>query len=107
VKLDPHLSPLRGEMTSAMICTPTLKMSFNLYSDAVDRDPTVKRFSATIDWNDCIKGFQGQVASAVMNRKEWSVYWKSLMKPQIIYVITIIFVLTKKLSTRHKEERLI
>jgi hypothetical protein len=79
-KLDPHLSPLGGEMTptmtSTMTSTPISKISFDLYSDAVNRDPNVKRFSATVDWNDCIKGFQGQVVSAVMNRKEWSVYWK-------------------------------
>jgi hypothetical protein len=76
VKLDPHLSPLREEMTSITTSTPISKISFDLYSDAVDRDPNVKGFSDTVDWNDDIKGFQGQVVSAVMNRKEWSVYWK-------------------------------
>jgi hypothetical protein len=40
VKLDPNHSPLGGETTS----TPVSKFSSDLYYDAVDRDPSVKRF---------------------------------------------------------------
>jgi hypothetical protein len=57
VKLDPHISPLVGEITS----TPMSNFLFDLYSDAVDRAPIVKQFSATVAWNDCMEGFQDQV----------------------------------------------
>jgi hypothetical protein len=52
-----------------------------LYSDAVDQDPNVQRFSSTVHWSDRMQEFQGKVVSAVMDRKdktvEWLAFWKT------------------------------
>jgi hypothetical protein len=76
LKIYLHLSPLGGESTSTHIST----FSFDLYYDAVEQDPNVKRFSSTVYWSDNVQGFKGKVVSAVMDRKdkpvEWLVFWK-------------------------------
>jgi hypothetical protein len=46
VKLDPNFSPPGGETTF----TPVSRFLL-IYSHAVDRDPSVKRFSDTVDQN--------------------------------------------------------
>jgi hypothetical protein len=48
VKIDPHLSPLGGETEYTAIS----KFSSDLYSDVVDQDPSVKRFSGIIDMKE-------------------------------------------------------
>jgi hypothetical protein len=86
VKLDLNLSPLGGEQISA----PISKFSSDLHADAieqepsvkrfsaVERDPKVKRFSADVDQTEFRQVVQGQLASPVVNRKdklmEWLVY---------------------------------
>jgi hypothetical protein len=60
----------------------------------------MSNFFATVDGNDCMQGSQGQVVSAVMDRK---VLEDDSRSPKMIYRITIIFSLTKKFSTRLKE----
>jgi hypothetical protein len=65
VMLDLKLSPLGGETTS----TPFSKYSFDFFSDAVDWDPSVKRFSDPVDWNECRQVDQGQVVLAASNRR--------------------------------------
>jgi hypothetical protein len=65
VKLDPNLSPLGGETTS----TPVSKFSSDLYYDAVDRDPSDKRSSDTVDRNECRHVVQGQVVLAASDRR--------------------------------------
>jgi hypothetical protein len=48
VKQDRHLSP-RGRETTSI---PVSKFSFDWYSDAVDWNPGVNRFSTTVDQNE-------------------------------------------------------
>jgi hypothetical protein len=55
VKLDLNLSLLGGEQMS----TPISKFSSDLYSDAVDQDPSVKRFSVTTNLREDQRGIQG------------------------------------------------
>jgi hypothetical protein len=57
VKLDPNLSPFGEETTS----TPASKFYLDLNSEAVDRDPSVKRSSGIVDQNECRQVAQGQV----------------------------------------------
>jgi hypothetical protein len=59
-KLNPNLSPLGGETT----CTPVSKFSLDLCYDAVDRIPSVKRSSDTVDQNAYRQVVQGQVVLA-------------------------------------------
>jgi L-lysine 2,3-aminomutase len=55
-----------------------------LHSDAVELDPSVKRFSAAVDQTEFRLVVQGQVISPVINRKdmlmEWLVYLKANCK---------------------------
>jgi hypothetical protein len=75
-KIYLHLSPLGAESTSTHISN----FSFDLYSDAVDQDPNVQRFSSTVHCSDSMPGFRAKVVSTVMDRKykpvEWLVFWK-------------------------------
>jgi hypothetical protein len=55
--------------------TPVSKFSSNFYSDAVYWDPSVKRFSDTVDWNECRQVDQGQVVLASSNRRNTLMEW--------------------------------
>jgi hypothetical protein len=59
-----HLSPLGGESISTHIS----KFSFDLYSDAAEQDPNVKRFSFAVHCSDSLPGFCGKVVSTVIDR---------------------------------------
>jgi hypothetical protein len=48
VKLDPHLSPLGGEIKSTLVS----KFYSNLSSHAVDQDQSVERLSNTVDQHE-------------------------------------------------------
>jgi hypothetical protein len=71
VVLDLNLSPHGGEKTS----TPVSKFSSDFYCDAVDWDPSVKRFSDTVDWNEFRQVDQGQVVLAASNKRNTLMEW--------------------------------
>jgi hypothetical protein len=72
----------------------------------VDRDPSVKRFSGTIDMKEQKQTFQGQDYSAVMDRKdglmEWLMYLKIIQKaPNYMHDHKIICTYNKIFSPDH------
>jgi hypothetical protein len=80
MKLDSNLSPLGAETTS----TPVSKVSSDLYYDKVDRGPSVKRPSETVDRNEYRQVVQGQVVLAASDRRnslmEWLVNMRILLE---------------------------
>jgi hypothetical protein len=66
-----NLSPLGRETTATLVS----KFSSNFYSDAVDWDPSVKRFSDTVDWNECRQVDQGQVVLAASSTRNTLMEW--------------------------------
>jgi hypothetical protein len=66
VKPEPNLSPLGGEQTPTLVS----KFAFDLVSDAVDRDSSVKRFPATIDLREAQQGIHGPVIPKLVEQKE-------------------------------------
>jgi hypothetical protein len=77
VQLDPNLSPLGGNTTSTLAS----KFSSDLYYDAVDSVPSVKRSSDTVDQNEYSQVVQGQVVLAARNTlMEWLVNMTILLE---------------------------
>jgi hypothetical protein len=100
VQIYPHFSSIGGETTS----TQSSKFYSSLYSDAVDWDPIVKRFSDTVKHREHRNLVQGHIVSSVTNKIDQLLEVVSVFEAPIIFKTTTLFVLAKNLSIRLKEE---
>jgi hypothetical protein len=104
VRLDPNLYPLGGETTSTLVS----KFSFHLYSDSVDRDPSVKWSYDTVYQNEYMQVVQGQAGLAASERRntltEWLVNISILLKdPNYIHDHSFVCTYKEVIDMAHRE----